>query len=422
MDAVRHVALNAGRCALGLALTLLGGCHEVSGVAHWSADGVYNEHWAMDPSQEIFSPANLPRFDLDISNAALAQLSRTPRDWVDAVLRYRHERVLVRVRLKGDTSFRTLDGKPSFRVRFRGARHRSRRFHDLRDLTLNAAVQDPSFLAERLSYELFRAAGVPAPRANNALVYVNGVYYGVYVNVETEDEAFLQRWFSSEDGHLYEEGGHDIDLAHVNTFDLETAPDGAQHADLAALARALDTAGRERYMEEIAAHIDVDAFLRFAASEFLVGHWDGYNFGDGFTNNYRLYRDPAAQRFVFLPWGLDQSLSPKFEPALVHPWLDPGPQYLRLADANGRVLVGCLESPACKQRFADVLSELTDRFEVEQLDARVWAYFAQIHPHVAADPRREASLPTIETTLRTMEEYILGRAEAARAEIAAARQ
>lgn len=54
---------------------------------------------------------------------------------------------------------------------------------------------------ERLAYDVFRAAGLPAPRCNNAVVYVNGAYYGVYVNVEAEDKTLLRRWFASAEGN-----------------------------------------------------------------------------------------------------------------------------------------------------------------------------------------------------------------------------
>ena len=43
------------------------------------------------------------------------------------------------------------------------------RFHGLRHLTLNSALEDPSFVAERLTYLVYRDAGLVAPRASSAV-------------------------------------------------------------------------------------------------------------------------------------------------------------------------------------------------------------------------------------------------------------
>jgi hypothetical protein len=46
----------------------------------------------------------------------------------------------------------------------------------------------------------------------------------------------------------------------------------------------------------------MDRFLSFVAMEMLTSHWDGYAIH---TNNYRIYRDPATDKFVFITHGID---------------------------------------------------------------------------------------------------------------------
>ena len=48
---------------------------------------------------------------------------------------------------------------------------------------------------ETLGYEVLRAAGVPAPRTGFAYVRVNGVGYGLYLDLETYDDVSLPRLF-----------------------------------------------------------------------------------------------------------------------------------------------------------------------------------------------------------------------------------
>ena len=58
---------------------------------------------------------------------------------------------------------------------------------------------------------------------------------------------------------------------------------------------------------QLAQAIELDEFLRFWASEKVLEHWDGYANN---LNNFLLYRDPARERFVFIPSGTDQVTVP----------------------------------------------------------------------------------------------------------------
>ena len=49
--------------------------------------------------------------------------------------------------------------------------------------------------------------------------------------------------------------------------------------------------------------LDLDEFISFMAIEVMICHRDGYSLA---RNNYKLYHDPSAGRFVFLPHGMDQ--------------------------------------------------------------------------------------------------------------------
>jgi hypothetical protein len=63
-------------------------------------------------------------------------------------------------------------------------------------------------------------------------LYVNGQAYGLYANVEAEDKTFLRRWFTSDDGNLYEEGQTDFVSGAEQTFDLETNETANDRSDL----------------------------------------------------------------------------------------------------------------------------------------------------------------------------------------------
>ena len=118
-----------------------------------------------------------------------------------------------------------------------------------------ALVDDPA-VARELAREPIAGhhelAGLPAPRCNSALVYVNGEFYGVYANVEAEDKTFLSRWFASNDGNLYEEGQVDFVPGAEVEFDLETNETANDRTDLMQLIAAVDSASDATFLLRVA--------------------------------------------------------------------------------------------------------------------------------------------------------------------------
>src|SRR5205085_7540250 len=107
-------------------------------------------------------------------------------------------------------SFRPLNEKPSFAVRF-DKYEPTQRYDRLSKLMLNNASQDASYLAEYMSTSLFRDAGLPAARVTHAFVELNGRDLGLYVLIEAMNKDFLRQHFRSARGHLYEAYTQDID-------------------------------------------------------------------------------------------------------------------------------------------------------------------------------------------------------------------
>ncbi|MEO8181444.1 MAG: CotH kinase family protein [Deltaproteobacteria bacterium] len=370
-----------------------------------------------DPSEELFAPENLLRFDLELSPESLHGLAEDPYTFSRGTLRYREQTLpSIGVRLKGEASFREIDDKPAFRLKLDEFVSGQRLF-GVKRLTLNNDVQDPSSLSQSLAYRLFRAAGMPAPRCNHALLYVNGEYYGLYSNVETEDKVFLSRWFSSDDGNLYEEGGNDLVAGAAASFELETNEGKNDRSDLAGLIAALARATPGDFHQIVGQQLDLDRYLSFAALEALAGGEDGYSYVRGTPNNFRLYRDPATQRFVFLPWGLDRALRPRFEPELVHEWVPALDRYRSVWDTHALVLSGCLASPTCRAEYTERLRSLSELFESLDLAAVAQAELELLREAGQADQRKPADDEYAEHCRRLVLEYIAERPAALRAEL-----
>lgn len=321
---------------------------------------------------ELFVDGAIWRLRLEISPEGLRSLRAYPRAYVRATLR-EEQNVLrdVAVRLKGSTgSFRNLDDKPAFTVscdRFTTGQ----RFHGLSKIHLNNSVEDPSYLNEKLGSELFRAAGVPAPRVSHALVELNGRRLGLYVLKEGFAEEFLARHFQRADGNLYEaEPGEKSDVtgAMKRNFGASVS-DGSDLQRLAAAAQEPDASRRWTALGEV---LDMDRFLAFMAMEVLSGHRDGYCLA---RNNFRIYHDPRLNKFVFLPDGMDQLFGRADFPVQPH--------------MAGVVAKAVMETPAGRRAYRERLATLfANCFKLEPLTNRVREWSTAVAPALTRSEAR----------------------------------
>lgn len=334
-----------------------------------------------DPSDVLYPPDAVIRLDLVIPQASWDALVADRNALVEASLAFQGV-VLepVQLTIKGGAgSERDITQKAAFRIsldaflpgqRLRGKEH----------ITLNNMVQDPSGVHETVTYRLMREAGVPAPRVAHVELWLNGQYRGLYLNVETLDDQFLQRWFTDPYGNLYEGVyGADVSLglAGLMEQDEQGLNDVTDRSDLAALGEMLALPATEENWAAFEDKIDVDRTLRMLAAEVVVQHWDGYFW---YPNNYRIYHEPSTDRWTLLPWGTDQTFG--FPGGDIH-----GP--------NGDIAAWCMQVTSCRSRYDGHLLEFADRLLAMDLDTIVSDTYDRIHLLYEADPLREATPETM---------------------------
>src|SRR5262249_31236557 len=143
--------------------------------------GVYN-------SDAFFDPNTLQEIRLDLNAKDWQSLkdhfqenTYYPSDfrWKDQTVRN------IGIRSRGLASRSGV--KPSLRLDFNRYTE-GQQFLGLKSAILKNDVTDPSFMHERISMELFRRIGVPAPRETHAKLFINGVYSGLFTLVESVDK------------------------------------------------------------------------------------------------------------------------------------------------------------------------------------------------------------------------------------------
>ena len=176
-------------------------------------------------------------------------------------------------------------------------------FSGLTRFTFNNAKQDPSYVNQCIGYDLFRRAGIPAPRCNFANIHVNGEDLGLFVHVESIKKPYLRNHFASDEGNLYEGTLSDFREGWTKTFEKKTNSTEPARPEIDQISEALELEG-DAMRDALDAIVDMDAFMTFWAMEALVAHHDGYS---GNSNNFYVYGTPdqSNRNITFMPWGVD---------------------------------------------------------------------------------------------------------------------
>lgn len=215
-------------------------------------------------------------------------------------------------------------------------------FLGLTRLTLNAMMQDPSFVHETTAYKLYRAVGVPAPRTGYAEVRVDGSLIGLYLNLESIDSDMLKRWFESSK-HLYS-GPPYCDLTPDQHCYLSSIGDNLQE-DLLSATKLHNLHGK-RWWTSFNRKANVSQVIKLMSTDIFLSNWDGYT--NLQRNNHFVHFDKKG-RFSIIPWGLDNTFPTDSELQLN--W--DGTTYKKIDDTRiqSTLLTHCLEYSPCHDQL-----------------------------------------------------------------------
>jgi len=218
-------------------------------------------------------------------------------------------------RLRGNTSRHSQ--KKSFKVSF-NTFESGANYYGVEKLNLNGEHNDPSIIRSKVCWDIFRKIGIPAPRANHVQIYINGDYYGLYINVEHIDEEFVKSRFTYNNGNLYkclypanlQYIGDDPELYKFEnnghrTYELKINEIKDDYSDIANFIDVLNNnpnSSLKCNLDEVFNQYD---YLKVIAADVLFGNWDGYIYNQ---NNYYLYHNSIYDKFEFIPYDLDNTL------------------------------------------------------------------------------------------------------------------
>ena len=338
----------------------------------------------------LYQQDRLPIFELEISDESWASLQA---DYSSGVEQYHPTAFIYQnaagtrlrvddasVRLRGNPGFSWIGTKMQFAVSFNET-NPDGRFLGLRHIGLDAVWYEPSMLRDRLAYAYLRRAGVPAPCANNAELWVNGEYYGLYKNVEYPDHEWLERVFGDEDaaGVLWKYGSDPTvnaelaDRTHMDAFWSNTS-----------------VAWQE-------ANTDLDANIAEWAAEAMLPQNDGYWCCN---HNFYLYEHPT-RGLMFLPWDMDFAFddTPYFA--------DP---YTWYRDSNYQPHLDAVTAdPTWGPVFVAAMRDAADAYDPDVMAGWLDEWQAQIADSHARDPHTPHSVQTQADAVARLRDYLSNR-------------
>ncbi len=221
----------------------------------------------------------------------------------------------VGIRIKGATSL--LSGKKSFKISF-NKYNDTLEYKGVRKLNLNGNHNDPSYVREKVFYDMYAKAGLQKRRISFIKLFINDVYYGIQSNVEEIDKQWLKDAYGDASGNLYKcSWGATLENKSTNanyykglmtgqerTYDLQTNESINNYNDLVKLILTINKTNNANYLKSLDSVFDWKEYTKIMAMDILTGNWDNYMYN---SSNYCLYNDSVSGKFHFITIDTDNT-------------------------------------------------------------------------------------------------------------------
>ncbi len=269
----------------------------------------------------------------------------------------------------------------------------------MKKINLNNNYKDPSYMRERIGYDMMRSLNLPTPRLSYVNLYINGALHGLYTLVEQVDSEFLEENFDNPDGDLYKPDGVGSDLlwygndfASYSGVELKTNEETSDNAAFISMVDVLNNGG------DLESVINVDGVLRYLAVSTALSNLDSYQ--GQLAHNYYIYVEDGV--FSIIPWDLNESFGTftmgcRDRMSMISLYIDE-PTSGNLADRP--LIAKLLENQEYKTAYHGYIEDLIDGvMDPATMLTTIEDTKNLISDHVANDPTAFYSYAEFETSL-----------------------
>ena len=325
------------------------------------------------PSQD----SALPVFALTIDPAdiqLLDQMVLVDEEFeVPGVFTHAGKSQAVTVRYRGGGSL--LASKKSWKVDFPG----DAQFEGRLKLNLKATFNDESMSIEPLAHDLFAFVGHDVTHQRRVHLEVNGVYKGVFNDIEQVDERYLAARDRDPGGSLYKGLENAIFELLPTLEDYQAAyekktNETTGYDDLVVLIELLNDP--DATILQLADVFDLDGYLSYLS---VVG-WDADS--DQLSRNFYLLHDLSLGRWEWVTWDNDRAMFLPEAP------MDGGTSTCEVCGGVNHLKDFVLSDPGMRWRYAEKLKALMD---TAAAPAAMDAAIAGKHAEMLVDARADTA-------------------------------
>jgi len=315
----------------------------------------------------------------------------------------------VGLRFKGNSSFGVGGLKKAYKLKF--DKYKNQRFHGFKKLNFSNGFKDPSLLREKLAYDLFREADVPASRTTFAKLYLtipgeyNEEYIGLYTIVEQVDKIFLEDRFGDTQGSLFKGEGMadfiyrgDEPGRYEREYEAKLSEEQQDCSVLIRFIKMLNETSDEEFPSEIRRVFNLETFLSWLAVNTLLSNLDSYA---GSGHNYYVYFRKDTGKCEFIPWDLNEAFG-NFQMGSAEDMTDLS---VHKPYAEPKILIQhILNVPEFRESYIQKIKDLMDGpFQQSMMYDKMDALFNRIAADVRTDPWKPFS---IEDFVRSLDHHI----------------
>ena len=249
---------------------------------------------------------------------------------------------------------------------------------------------DPSLMRNKLSLDFFNDIGCLSPKSRFVYLKINGKNEGIYLELESVDEFFLENRKLPKGAIIYAVDG-DANFSLVSELDNEVKKSlnlgyeikcGTEQDEyhLQEMIFKINTISRAEFENEIVKYLNVDKYLRWLAGVVFTQNFDG------FVHNYALYRNGETGLFEVIPWDYDATWGRDVNGEVMEE------DYLRIEGFN-TLTARILDVKTFRHQYKKLLEDiLNSKFNVDFMKPKIEDMYNLIRPYVQKDPYKKDNI------------------------------